>query len=62
MTSRFEFLKTEDGWKQLIKVIASLYGLDAFIYEDLPASRRGWEELRDYIERAFPPCDEIREV
>ncbi len=49
MTSRFEFLKTEDGWKQLIKVIASLYGLDAFIYED-------------FIERAFPPCDEIREV
>lgn len=62
MTSRFEFPKTEDGWKQLIKEIASLYGLNAFIYEDLPASRRGWEELWEYIERAFPPCDEIREV
>lgn len=62
MSSRFEFPKTEDGWKQLIEGIASLYGLDAFIYEDLPASRRGREELRDYIERAFPPCDDIREV
>ena len=49
MTSRFEFPKTEDGWKQLIEGIASLYGLDAFFCED-------------FIERAFPPCDEIREV
>lgn len=59
---KFLLPQTEEGWKKLMGSIAFLYRLDSFVCDDLPASREGWDELCAYLQRQFPPVDEVRNV